>query len=180
MTRLRKEKLARCFAMSREDLQWRWAAGRACDVASVCPAYLQSQRFVTLERLQPDCDYTVELQAIAYWGQTRLKSAKVSLHFTSSHAANNSKCLLGLSPSFPPTEPSVRDRPQAGRGFSWESPPADLHTDKHVTTFSHDHAQNSFTFDFFSYDLCLLDVEAFGVVRQTERENWSRPIQVHF
>lgn len=40
--------------------------------------------------------------------------------------------------------------------------------------------QNSFTVDFVSYDLCLLDVEAFGVIMQTERENWSRPIRVHF
>ncbi|EHB10143.1 Anosmin-1 [Heterocephalus glaber] len=54
------------------------------------------QNSVTLERLQPDCDYTVGLQAISYWGQTRLKSAKVSLHFTSTRAAHNSKwrCLL--------------------------------------------------------------------------------------
>ncbi len=53
---------------------------------------LQAQRAVTLERLQPDCDYTVELQAVSYWGQTRLKSAKVSLQFTSTRAAHNSKC----------------------------------------------------------------------------------------
>uniref|UniRef100_A0A0D9RS95 WAP four-disulfide core domain protein 5 n=1 Tax=Chlorocebus sabaeus TaxID=60711 RepID=A0A0D9RS95_CHLSB len=46
------------------------------------------QNSVTLEKLQPDCDYVVELQAITYWGQTRLKSAKVSLHFTSTHATN--------------------------------------------------------------------------------------------
>uniref|UniRef100_A0A8C6AF73 Anosmin 1 n=1 Tax=Marmota marmota marmota TaxID=9994 RepID=A0A8C6AF73_MARMA len=46
------------------------------------------QNFVVLERLQPDYDYTVELQAITYWGQTRLKSAKVSLHFTSPHPTN--------------------------------------------------------------------------------------------
>ncbi|EPY77092.1 anosmin-1 [Camelus ferus] len=48
-----------------------------------------AQRAVTLERLQPDCDYTVELQAVSYWGQTRLKSAKVSLQFTSTRAAHN-------------------------------------------------------------------------------------------
>lgn len=45
-----------------------------------------------LDRLQPDCGYTVELQAIAYWGQTRLKGAKASLHFTAARAAGHSKC----------------------------------------------------------------------------------------
>ncbi|XP_054400287.1 anosmin-1 isoform X2 [Pongo abelii] len=52
------------------------------------------QNSVILEKLQPDCDYVVELQAITYWGQTRLKSAKVSLHFTSTHATNNKEQLM--------------------------------------------------------------------------------------
>ncbi|XP_063559352.1 anosmin-1 isoform X2 [Gorilla gorilla gorilla] len=52
------------------------------------------QNSVILEKLQPDCDYVVELQAITYWGQTRLKSAKVSLHFTSTHATNNKEQLV--------------------------------------------------------------------------------------
>ncbi|XP_039708163.1 anosmin-1 isoform X2 [Pteropus medius] len=48
---------------------------------------------VTLERLQPDGDYSVELQAVAYWGQTRLKSAKVSLRFSCTHAASDKEQL---------------------------------------------------------------------------------------
>ncbi|XP_004867413.1 anosmin-1 isoform X1 [Heterocephalus glaber] len=64
------------------------------------------QNSVTLERLQPDCDYTVGLQAISYWGQTRLKSAKVSLHFTSTRAAHNKEQLgktrKGVAPIQPP------------------------------------------------------------------------------
>ncbi|XP_077002560.1 anosmin-1 [Tamandua tetradactyla] len=52
-----------------------------------------SQNSVVLERLQPDSSYLVELQAIAYWGQTRLKSAKVSLHFTSAQTAHNKEHL---------------------------------------------------------------------------------------
>ncbi|XP_069319946.1 anosmin-1 [Eulemur rufifrons] len=51
------------------------------------------QNSVILEKLQPDCDYVVELQAIAYWGQTRLKSAKVSLHFSSTGAVSNKEQL---------------------------------------------------------------------------------------
>ncbi|XP_064429774.1 anosmin-1 isoform X3 [Mirounga angustirostris] len=47
-----------------------------------------SQNSVLLDRLQPDYGYTVELQAIAYWGQTRLKGAKASLHFTPVHATS--------------------------------------------------------------------------------------------
>ncbi|XP_045146620.1 anosmin-1 [Echinops telfairi] len=41
------------------------------------------RRSLSLEQLQPGCSYTVELQAISYWGQTRLKSAKATLQFTS-------------------------------------------------------------------------------------------------
>eukprot|EP00062_Callorhinchus_milii_P006974 gi/632948273/ref/XP_007889500.1/ PREDICTED: anosmin-1 [Callorhinchus milii] len=40
-----------------------------------------SQSHVVLEGLQPNNSYMVELQAVTYWGQVRLKSAKVSLHF---------------------------------------------------------------------------------------------------
>lgn len=57
---------------------------------------------MTLDRLQPDSDYSVELQAIAYWGQTRLKSAKVSLHFSPMQAAGDSKCLPPSAPGPPP------------------------------------------------------------------------------
>jgi len=52
-----------------------------------------SQNSVLLDRLQPDYGYTVELQAIAYWGQTRLKGAKASLHFTPVHAASRKEQL---------------------------------------------------------------------------------------
>ncbi|XP_027627341.1 anosmin-1 [Tupaia chinensis] len=73
------------------------------------------QNSVTLERLQPDCDYTVELQAITYWGQTRLKSAKVSLHFTSTHVANNKeqlgKARKGVIPMQPPFQRRRSTRP---------------------------------------------------------------------
>ncbi|KAM9576251.1 anosmin-1-like [Trichechus inunguis] len=48
---------------------------------------------VILERLQPDSSYMVELQAISYWGQTRLKSAKVSLRFMSMQTAHNKESL---------------------------------------------------------------------------------------
>ncbi|MGH0157365.1 UNVERIFIED_CONTAM: hypothetical protein FKN15_045203, partial [Acipenser sinensis] len=40
-----------------------------------------SQNYVDLDGLQPNSSYMVELQAITYWGQVRLKSAKVSLYF---------------------------------------------------------------------------------------------------
>ncbi|XP_064166950.1 anosmin-1 [Anguilla rostrata] len=41
-----------------------------------------AQNFVDLEGLQANSSYTVELQAVTYWGQVRLKSAKSTLHFT--------------------------------------------------------------------------------------------------
>ncbi|EPQ16779.1 Anosmin-1 [Myotis brandtii] len=71
-----------------------------------------SQNSVVLEGLQPDSDYSVELQAVAYWGQTRLKSAKVALHFTPSPAASN-KEPLGKDREGPirPQPPAQRRRP---------------------------------------------------------------------
>ncbi|XP_072900101.1 anosmin-1 isoform X1 [Hemitrygon akajei] len=40
-----------------------------------------NQNHVVLEGLQPNNSYMVDLQAVAYWSQVRLKSAKVSLYF---------------------------------------------------------------------------------------------------
>ncbi|XP_010334496.2 anosmin-1 [Saimiri boliviensis] len=68
------------------------------------------QNSVILEKLQPDCDYVVELQAITYWGQTRLKSAKVSLHFTSTHAANNKEQLAKTRKGGIQTQPPFQRR----------------------------------------------------------------------
>lgn len=44
--------------------------------------FSQAQSWVDLEGLQQNSSYTVELQAVTYWGQVRLKSAKASLHFS--------------------------------------------------------------------------------------------------
>ncbi|XP_059765880.1 anosmin-1 [Balaenoptera ricei] len=72
-----------------------------------------SQNSVTLEPLQPNCVYTVELQAVTYWGQTRLKSAKASLHFTSTHAVHNKeqlgktrKSVMQIQPPFQRRRPT--------------------------------------------------------------------------
>ncbi|XP_051564359.1 anosmin-1-like [Myxocyprinus asiaticus] len=40
-----------------------------------------ARRSIDLEGLLLNCSYTVEVQAISYWGQVRLKSAKASFHF---------------------------------------------------------------------------------------------------
>lgn len=72
-----------------------------------------AQNSVTLERLQADCDYSVELQAITYWGQTRLKSPKAALHFTSTHTTHRKeqlgkprKSVMHIEPSFPRRPPT--------------------------------------------------------------------------
>uniref|UniRef100_A0A8C7QVM4 Anosmin 1 n=1 Tax=Oncorhynchus mykiss TaxID=8022 RepID=A0A8C7QVM4_ONCMY len=41
-----------------------------------------AQSWVDLEGLLTNNSYTVELQAVTYWGQVRLKSSKASLHFS--------------------------------------------------------------------------------------------------
>ncbi|XP_030161538.1 anosmin-1 [Lynx canadensis] len=72
-----------------------------------------SQNSVILHRLQPDSGYTVELQAIAYWGQTRLKGAKASLHFTPARSASHKeqvgkprKSVVHIQPSFQRRRPA--------------------------------------------------------------------------
>ncbi|XP_039599515.1 anosmin-1 isoform X1 [Polypterus senegalus] len=55
-----------------------------------------SQNYVDLEGLQPNNSYMVELQAVTYWGQVRLKSAKVSLQFNTMRANNTKDHSLGL------------------------------------------------------------------------------------
>ncbi|OCT91079.1 anosmin-1 [Xenopus laevis] len=66
---------------------WSWATNSK----SVSPAKKKrrkttegSQKSVALEGLQANSNYMVELQAITYWGQVRLKSGKVSLYFSTS------------------------------------------------------------------------------------------------
>uniref|UniRef100_A0A8C8RZJ6 Anosmin-1 n=1 Tax=Pelusios castaneus TaxID=367368 RepID=A0A8C8RZJ6_9SAUR len=68
-----------------------------------------SQNYVVLEGLQPNSNYMVELQAITYWGQVRLKSAKVSLYFSSTQTTINKektspigKSRKGLTDPLPP------------------------------------------------------------------------------
>uniref|UniRef100_A0A8L0DPZ5 Anosmin 1 n=1 Tax=Oncorhynchus mykiss TaxID=8022 RepID=A0A8L0DPZ5_ONCMY len=49
-----------------------------------------AQSWVDLEGLLTNSSYTVELQAITYWGQVRLKSSKASLHFSTTSQNNGS------------------------------------------------------------------------------------------
>ncbi|MED6276740.1 Anosmin-1 [Characodon lateralis] len=53
-----------------------------------------AQNWVDLEGLQQNSSYTVELQAVSYWGQVRLKSSKASLHFSTSQNNESAKSTL--------------------------------------------------------------------------------------
>lgn len=53
--------------------------------------FLQAQNWVDLEGLEQNSSYTVELQAVTYWGQVRLKSSKASLHFSTSQNNDSGK-----------------------------------------------------------------------------------------
>lgn len=52
--------------------------------------WFQAQSWVDLEGLLTNNSYTVELQAVTYWGQVRLKSSKASLHFSTAAQNNDS------------------------------------------------------------------------------------------
>ncbi|KAG5833657.1 hypothetical protein ANANG_G00278210 [Anguilla anguilla] len=67
------------------DVFWSWTVGDRSLVPSKKKRRKTTngaQNFVDLEGLQANSSYTVELQAVTYWGQVRLKSAKSTLHFT--------------------------------------------------------------------------------------------------
>ncbi|XP_064832543.1 anosmin-1-like [Oncorhynchus masou masou] len=49
-----------------------------------------AQSWVDLDGLLTNNSYTVELQAVTYWGQVRLKSSKASLHFSTAAQNNDS------------------------------------------------------------------------------------------
>lgn len=57
----------------------------------MCFLLLQAQSWVDLEGLQQNSSYTVELQAVTYWGQVRLKSSKASLHFSTTQNNESGK-----------------------------------------------------------------------------------------
>ncbi|XP_064412850.1 anosmin-1-like [Latimeria chalumnae] len=81
---------------------WSWTV----DGKSVAPSKKKrrkttngSQNYVVLERLQPNSSYMVELQAVTYWGQVRLKSAKVSLYFSTARVAENKEQQSSIAKS---------------------------------------------------------------------------------
>ena len=51
----------------------------------------QAQSWVDLEGLQQNNSYTVEVQAVTYWGQVRLKSSKASLYFSTTQNNESGK-----------------------------------------------------------------------------------------
>ncbi|XP_036401883.1 anosmin-1-like [Megalops cyprinoides] len=78
---------------------WSWAGSEL----SVLPAKKKRRKTADgaincadLEDLQANSCYTAELQAVTYWGQVRLKSAKASLNFSTTHFNHTGKPLSKL------------------------------------------------------------------------------------
>uniref|UniRef100_A0A7N6BIU8 Anosmin 1 n=1 Tax=Anabas testudineus TaxID=64144 RepID=A0A7N6BIU8_ANATE len=68
-----------------------------------------AQTWVDLEGLQQNNSYTVELQAVTYWGQVRLKSSKASLHFSTTQ--NNESVLKSKKEEVSPPGSTLAKRP---------------------------------------------------------------------
>lgn len=65
------------------------------------------QTWVDLDSLQCNSSYTVEVQAVSYWSQIRLKSSRATLHFNTTHTQQNSKSVSKLRKADSPVLGSV-------------------------------------------------------------------------
>lgn len=48
--------------------------------------FLCVQSHVVLESMRSNRTYSVEVQAVSYWGQTQLKGPRAIIHFTTQHS----------------------------------------------------------------------------------------------
>ncbi|KAL4635723.1 anosmin-1-like isoform X2 [Arapaima gigas] len=71
---------------------WSWAATGKSTRKKRRKTASGAHSFADLEGLQANSSYSVELQAISYWGQVRLKSSKASLRFSTAQS-NDTKPL---------------------------------------------------------------------------------------
>uniref|UniRef100_A0A3B3SP29 Anosmin 1b n=1 Tax=Paramormyrops kingsleyae TaxID=1676925 RepID=A0A3B3SP29_9TELE len=63
-----------------------WGRERPASEGNSCVGVLQTSRETEIKGLHPDTTYVVQVQAIAQWGQKRLKSSKAQLRFTTAPA----------------------------------------------------------------------------------------------
>lgn len=75
-----------------------------------------AQNWLELEQLLPNTEYRLDLQAVGYWGQTRLKSPKATLRFSTPPAA------LPAAVSSAPQEP--HEKPSPGEAQAQRPPHA--------------------------------------------------------
>ncbi|XP_060038677.1 anosmin-1 [Erinaceus europaeus] len=86
---------------------WTWAAHGA----GTTPTHKRrrkttqaAQTWVELEQLQPGRSYSLEVQAVGYWGQTRVKGPKGVLHFTAPPANKKPPERTGGGTAQPPAQ----------------------------------------------------------------------------
>ncbi len=61
-----------------------------CVCVCVC-VFVQDSTYAELDDLRENRSYTVELQAVSYWGQVPLKSSKAIFQFTTSQRQSGTK-----------------------------------------------------------------------------------------
>ncbi|KAK2880219.1 hypothetical protein Q8A73_022917 [Channa argus] len=77
-------------------VSWSWTAGGQTSASALTKKRkLVTESQVELESLRSNRSYSVEVQAVSYWGQTQLKGPRAILHFTTQR-----------STSGPPTNPT--------------------------------------------------------------------------
>uniref|UniRef100_A0A673VQ86 Anosmin 1a n=1 Tax=Salmo trutta TaxID=8032 RepID=A0A673VQ86_SALTR len=79
-------------------VSWSWATGSTGATAPLKTKRRKmvngGQSYVELESLRANRSYSVELQAVSYWGQTPLKSPKATLHFNTRHSTSTDNGLI--------------------------------------------------------------------------------------
>lgn len=64
-------------------------------VKSFC-AFVCVQSHVDLDSMRSNRTYSVEVQAVSYWGQTQLKGPRAIIHFTTQHSMSEFLYKLSL------------------------------------------------------------------------------------
>uniref|UniRef100_A0A3Q0QZW8 Anosmin 1a n=1 Tax=Amphilophus citrinellus TaxID=61819 RepID=A0A3Q0QZW8_AMPCI len=77
-------------------VSWSWTAVGHSSASSLTKRKKTVRKsHVELDSMRSNRSYSVEVQAVSYWGQTQFKGPRAVLHFTTQHATSDPRNLIG-------------------------------------------------------------------------------------